>query len=240
MISCRLLPSFLMAFGFLHQVGSVTTAWICPGHTTCSRSRTKPGAYFWRQSWRHEFHGYIGITSSSHSHAGDDPIVNLPLMESQLVSIKLQQRENNSNDEVLEKQIQELETSIADAKTAAEFGVRRTQLQFYEAFSTGDLKAMDATWSLEHYCRCIHPAMASIEGREAVMASWEQILTKGEPFRIQPANVRMDICGQTAICNCIEETAAGGKLECVNIYKREDSGWRMTFHMASPIIVEHV
>jgi len=135
-----------------------------------------------------------------------------------------------------EKRRKELEEEIANAKTAAEFGVRRSQVQFYDAFSAQDLDAMKRVWSDSEDVRCVHPGMECFHGVEDIMKSWSLVF-QGEPFVIEPARVRIEICGRTALCSCIEETPNGGKLEALNVYRREDGNWRMTLHMASPIAI---
>ena len=141
-----------------------------------------------------------------------------------------------------------LQDAITDAKTAAEFGVRAAQLLFYDAFSTGDLDAMDRVWSTTSHVRVVHPGMMSIEGREAVMSSWKQILASpsgaggkssaNNEFRITPYRTQVEICGLVAICSCVEKTnRGGGDLEALNIYKRENGTWKMTLHMAGPVLV---
>jgi hypothetical protein len=137
---------------------------------------------------------------------------------------------------------QELESAIFDAKTAAEFGVRKAQLKFYDAFSKGDLEAMGNVWSTESHVRCVHPGMGSLEGREKVLESWRHIFLSGgdgtdQPFQIEPDRSRVEIYGLVAICSCIEKTEGGGNLEALNIYKREGGSWRMTLHMAGPIVM---
>jgi ketosteroid isomerase-like protein len=134
-----------------------------------------------------------------------------------------------------EKRIK-LEASIQDAKTSAEFGVRKVQFNFYEAFTNQDLKAMKEVWSTAADVRCVHPGMPSIDGIDLVMASWASIFGSGAAFKIQPSKTRISICGQTALCSCVEETPNGGMLECLNVYRREAGKWRMVLHMASPVV----
>jgi ketosteroid isomerase-like protein len=131
----------------------------------------------------------------------------------------------------------ELEEAISDAKTAGEFSVRRAQSEFYTAFSTADLDAMDKVWSREVHVRCVHPGMTSLEGREEVMQSWAQLFSSpADAFKIEPSRSRIEICGRTAVCSCIEETPGGGRLEALNLYRREGGNWRMVLHMASPVV----
>jgi len=155
----------------------------------------------------------------------DDPVLHLPLMEAELVTIA-----------ETDKKRQELQTAISDAKMAAELGVRRTQVKFYEAFSNRDVDSMRELWSETSEVRCIHPGMESLEGLESIMESWAAIF-QGEAFTISPSRVKIDILGQTALCSCIEETPSGGQIEALNVYRREKGSWRMTLHMASPIVM---
>ena len=57
-------------------------------------------------------------------------------------------------------------------------------------------------------------------------------------LEIEPAGARVDVCGRTALVTCVEVAASGGKLEAVNVYRREAGRWRMTLHMASPVVLE--
>lgn len=163
-----------------------------------------------------------------------DPVLRLPLMEAELAS-----RIKES-----EKEDEDLQTAITDAKTAAEFGVRKSQSEFYEAFSNGDIEAMSNVWSDTSQIRCVHPGMASVEGRKAVMESWKRYFSVPVPpsassssfFTIEPERVQIEICGLIAICSCVERTQGGGQLEALNIYKREDGRWKMTLHQAGPVM----
>jgi ketosteroid isomerase-like protein len=162
--------------------------------------------------------------SSLFSSAQDDPISRLPLMEAELAS------ETDGDKRV------KLKEGIDSAKTNAEFGVRKAQFNFYDAFTNQDLEAMKDVWSSAEDARCVHPGMASMNGSEIIMRSWAQIFMQGPGFAIKPSRTRIDISGQTALCSCIEETPGGGKLECLNVYRREDGIWKMILHMASPIM----
>ncbi len=179
-----------------------------------------------------------------------DPVLRLPLMEAELATL-LEKRRSSSDDSTQDDiNFEELQNAIADAKTAAEFGVRKAQLEFYDAFSSGNIKKMDEVWSKESHVRCVHPGMSSLEGRDKVMSSWKQILMSGgggrndadddddddEPvFNIEPTRSRVEVHGLIALCSCIEKTEGGGNLEALNIYKREEGTWKMTLHMAGPI-----
>lgn len=178
--------------------------------------------------WKSRVSSIVCATESDH----DDPVLRLPLIESELSTMI------PSDDEASEKRRQDLQEAVDNARTAAEFGVRRAQVKFYEAFSNGDYSAMEAVWSDEALVRCVHPGMSALEGKDKVMKSWAQIFSQGEPFSIEPSRVHVQVSGRTAVVSCIEETPNGGNLEALNIYRREESSWRMTLHMASPIILQ--
>lgn len=169
-----------------------------------------------------------------------DPVMILPLMEAELASITDAGIKGDDETRVLSTtglRQDELEEEIDNAKTAAEFGVRRAQIQFYDAFSNQDIDAMKSVWSDDNTSvRCIHPGMEAISGKDAIVRSWAQVF-QADAFEIEPAKVKIDICGKTAMCSCIEQTPNGGKLEALNVYRREDGHWRMILHMASPIIM---
>jgi hypothetical protein len=154
----------------------------------------------------------------------DDPVLRLPLMEAQLAI------SNTPED-------QELLTSIQDAKTAAEFSVRRAQVEFYEAFASQSIELMSQVWSRYYDCRCIHPGSPANEGRESVLSSWNQIFESAEAFYVEAKpGANIDICGNTAICTCVQQMNGGGEMEVVNIFKREHGNWRITTHMSSPVV----
>lgn len=181
--------------------------------------------------------------SNGNSNIDIDPVLQLPLMEAELDKLANTQSKNPSDEqdndigELNRTSQDELKEKIDNAKTAAEFGVRRAQVDFYDAFSNQDLEKMKQIWSDDDsIVRCIHPGMPSINGKEMIMRSWMQVF-QGDAFVIEPSRVKIEICGKTAMCSCIENTPGGGKLEALNVYRRQEGRWHMTLHMASPIMV---
>lgn len=173
-------------------------------------------------------------------------MLRLPLMEAELATLLEGIDDDDDDNQIRRRRQENLQLAIADAKTAAEFGVRKAQLGFYEAFSRGDIDAMEQIWSRQSHVRCVHPGMTSLEGRDRVMASWRQIFLSGEEgggdnddvaFEIEPIRSHVEVHGLIAMCSCVEKTEGGGSLEALNVYKREDGAWKMTLHMASPTMV---
>eukprot|EP00538_Stauroneis_constricta_P002842 CAMPEP_0119546470 /NCGR_PEP_ID=MMETSP1352-20130426/880_1 /TAXON_ID=265584 /ORGANISM="Stauroneis constricta, Strain CCMP1120" /LENGTH=273 /DNA_ID=CAMNT_0007591179 /DNA_START=75 /DNA_END=896 /DNA_ORIENTATION=- len=205
-----------------------------------------------------------GPTSSSSMQ--DDPVLNIPILEEKLKQLREKSADNvggaTPKSETDVENEQSIQKQLDEAKSMAELGVRAIQNDFYHAFSHGDLKQMDEVWSDEFNLSCIHPGMASIEGRKSIMKSWEEIFkfqadnadVNGK-FRIQAGSgAKISICGMTAMCSCVEEIRyvpidedddddeevmrRRGKqqVEALNVYKRENGSWRMTMHMANPSI----
>jgi hypothetical protein len=152
-----------------------------------------------------------------------DPVVSLPLLQAQLASIETSNLARK----------EELQSQIDSAQTSGEFGVRKAQVEFYQAFSTQNLSAMEFLWASDNDAQCIHPGMASLSGRKAILGSWAALFQGSEAFDIVPTDTTMDVCGSTAICRCVEHVGET-RLEAINIYKREAGAWKMTLHMASP------
>lgn len=159
-----------------------------------------------------------------------DPVLTLPLMEAKLAAL--------SHDNLDADERSSLEREIEHAKTAAEFGVREAQVKFYEAFSTQDYEKMKSLWSTESHVACIHPGMSRVETLPEILKSWEGIFQR-DAFVVTPVETKVDICGgTTAIVTCQEEIEGGAsKIEALNIYKREGRSWKISLHMASPIVI---
>ena len=62
--------------------------------------------------------------------------------------------------------------------------VLAANLEFYRAFTTRDLAAMDAIWARQAPVACIHPGWPALADRDAVIESWRGILSNPEAPRI--------------------------------------------------------
>jgi ketosteroid isomerase-like protein len=107
--------------------------------------------------------------------------------------------------------------------------------RFYRAFASGDVGGMDAVWAREVPVACVHPGWTALEGRQAVMTSWERIF-EAEPG---PPDVRMSdaaarLVGEAAIVVCLEHLE-GTTLVATNVFVREQGEWRITHHHASAV-----
>ena len=123
-------------------------------------------------------------------------------------------------------------------QTETERAVLRANATFYRAFSEGDVEAMNALWSTRSSVACLHPGMPLLVGREAVLASWREILSgrPGIPISCQAPTTQ--VFGETAIVYCYEgpENEAA-HLVATNVFVREDGAWRIVHHHAGPLSI---
>jgi len=113
--------------------------------------------------------------------------------------------------------------------------VLAANLEFYRAFATRDIAAMDALWARRSPVACLHPGWSALTDREAVMSSWDGILSSPNSPRIVCYDERVLLFGNTALVLC-EEELDGGTLAASNIFVREDGEWRLAHHHAGQVV----
>jgi ketosteroid isomerase-like protein len=113
--------------------------------------------------------------------------------------------------------------------------VLAANLEFYRAFTARDVAGMDALWARASPVACLHPGWAALTDREAVIASWEAILSNPDAPRIACFDERVFVYGDTALVLC-EEELPGGTLAASNFFVREDGAWRMVHHHAGQLV----
>jgi ketosteroid isomerase-like protein len=116
----------------------------------------------------------------------------------------------------------------ADALLAA-------NLEFYRAFTTHDVTAMECVWAVETPVLCLHPGWELLRGRAAVLESWRQILSSPEAPRVVVHEDQAFLFGEVGIVTC-EEELDGGSLAATNMFVKEQGIWRLVHHQASPIV----
>lgn len=109
---------------------------------------------------------------------------------------------------------------------------------FYDAFRAGDLDAMRAIWATHDSIHCIHPRGELLLGRDAVMASWRQILAGGtvgivaEPVS---SSVGANLAVHLVTEQLLDEAGrVAGIMLATNVYELTGEGWRMLSHHAAP------
>ena len=105
---------------------------------------------------------------------------------------------------------------------------------FYDAFGQRNVKAMEAVWARTSPVTCVHPGWDVLVGRDAVLASWEDILTQPNAPPITCTNAVVYLYGETASVVCIERLPTG-VLVATNVFVREAGRWQMVHHHAGPV-----
>jgi ketosteroid isomerase-like protein len=113
--------------------------------------------------------------------------------------------------------------------------VLAANLEFYRAFATRDLRAMDALWARRAPVACLHPGWTALKDREAVMESWAGILANPGAPGIACFDEEAFVYGDMALVLC-EEELDGGTLAASNFFVREDGVWRIAHHQAGQIV----
>ncbi|MDP7548292.1 MAG: nuclear transport factor 2 family protein [Alphaproteobacteria bacterium] len=103
----------------------------------------------------------------------------------------------------------------------------------YRAFADRDMVAMAEVWADGTAVTCIHPGWGLLQGRDAVLESWQAILSNPDApdIRRQGAQARMQ--GEMAYVLCYEEID-GSFLIASNIFIQEGRRWRLVHHQAGP------
>ncbi len=113
--------------------------------------------------------------------------------------------------------------------------VLAANLEFYRAFATRDLVAMEALWARRAPVACIHPGWPALADRDAVMQSWHGILANPEAPKIACYDEQVLLYGDAALVVC-EEELEGGTLVASNLFVREDGAWRIAHHQAGQLV----
>jgi hypothetical protein len=104
--------------------------------------------------------------------------------------------------------------------------VLAANLEFYRAFTTREVPAMDALWSRVAPVACLRPGWTALKDRAAIMQSWEGILANPDAPRVACFDEQVFLYGDVALVLC-EEELVGGTLAASNLFVREDNEWRI-------------
>jgi len=117
---------------------------------------------------------------------------------------------------------------------------QEVEAAFYAAFQMSDLEAMTLIWD-DHKAVCIHPFGERIEGKSAIMQSWQLIFAHDVQLRFTLSDPWV-FSGDLHAIHLVRENISVDESEGIrttavlatNVYRRSDDGWRMILHHASP------
>jgi ketosteroid isomerase-like protein len=109
---------------------------------------------------------------------------------------------------------------------------------FYDAFSQGSLGAMTQVWADDPDIICVHPGGERLQGREAVLESWGEILGAMRDVVIHITDVVTFGQGRVAVHHVREQLFINGQRRGVilatNAYRQTTEGWQMVLHHGAP------
>jgi ketosteroid isomerase-like protein len=105
---------------------------------------------------------------------------------------------------------------------------------FYTAFAARDVAAMEAVWAQRTPAACIHPGWQPLHGREAVLASWREIMSSPTSPPIRCCDPVAHVLGATAVVICTERFP-GAELVATNVFIEEDGAWKIIHHQAGGV-----
>jgi ketosteroid isomerase-like protein len=120
-----------------------------------------------------------------------------------------------------------------------EIEVLEANQAFYRAFAAHDADALDRAWARLAPVACVHPGWDVLDGREEVVASFRAIVESGGAPEVSCTEAQARLLGEVAYVTC-HEVVSGARLVAVNIFVREEGGWRLAFHQATPMAPSHV
>ncbi len=103
---------------------------------------------------------------------------------------------------------------------------------FYLAFEAKDYAAMSHLWSRREQVVCLHPGWPALVGRDAVLESWQSILTNPQQGQVSFFNATAtQLTPGCAAVVCYEQ-AGGTVMVATNVFVVEEEGLRMVCHQA--------
>ncbi|MBI3706243.1 MAG: nuclear transport factor 2 family protein [Proteobacteria bacterium] len=107
--------------------------------------------------------------------------------------------------------------------------VLRVNEAFYDAFSAGDLVALEEIWAVEPPVACIHPRWPALLDRYEIIESFRRVMTMPSPPRPTCVNPRAFVYGDVAMVVGVEVTLRSRHV-ATNLYRRRRGGWKMIHH----------
>jgi ketosteroid isomerase-like protein len=116
---------------------------------------------------------------------------------------------------------------------------------FYAALESADLDALERLW-VDDAAVCVHPGLAPIHGRKAVLRSWAAVLAATPYLQFVLTDVVVEMRDGTAVVTCTENLLSatdgmaetdftGGHAVATNVFRRDGDSWRLWVHHASPV-----
>jgi ketosteroid isomerase-like protein len=121
--------------------------------------------------------------------------------------------------------------------------VTRTNEDFYKAFESLDVTAMDRIWAHQEYITCIHPGWSIRVGWPAVRDSWVVIFNNTFSMEFQLTELQVQVAADVAWVICTENISSrvgdatqNSRVVATNLYERIGDAWKIIHHHGSHLM----
>ncbi len=110
---------------------------------------------------------------------------------------------------------------------------------YYDAIDEQDIEALMAVWEESDQVLCLLPMMPARRGKAAIREVWSNLLQPETPLDIEVIHLSWIETAEIAV-HLVEERVKvpqrpeTQKIYASNIYRKDDTGWRLLMHQNSP------
>jgi ketosteroid isomerase-like protein len=126
--------------------------------------------------------------------------------------------------------------------TSEEQAVAQANQNFYRAFETLKIDAMEAVWAKDADIQCGHPGWRILRGWGPVMESWKRIFENTPSMQFTLTDINIQIHGAIAwvtlyenLNGSIQGQNYSAAILATNVFQQTVDGWRMILHHGSPV-----
>ena len=126
--------------------------------------------------------------------------------------------------------------------TPEEQAVAKANENFYRAFETLKIAAMERVWAKDADIQCGHPGWRILRGWGPVMESWKRIFENTPLMKFTLTDVKVEVRGELAwvtlyenLNSTIEGQNYSAAILTTNMFQRTSEGWRMILHHGSSV-----
>ena len=120
--------------------------------------------------------------------------------------------------------------------------VAQANRNFYRAFETLKIEAMEGVWAKDADIQCGHPGWRILRGWGPVMASWKRIFENTPSMQFTLTDIKIEVRGDIAWVTLYENLNSSIQGEnfsvailTTNMFQKNADGWHMILHLGSSV-----